>query len=193
DLVLILIYDAPPETETSDGPHPLPISEYFARLSQRLISSITAPTAEGRLYPVDMRLRPSGEAGPIASHFAGFARYQQEAAWTWEHMALTRARTVAGEAALCRRVVQTVEAVLRLDRDPRKLLLDVADLRRRLAAENPRPSRWDLKNRRGGLIDLEFIVQYLQLRHAAAVPQVLRRNSASVLAALGQAGLLLPK
>src|SRR5207253_4526374 len=118
DLDLILIYDAPPGIETSDDPHPLPVSAYFARLSQRLISSITAPTAEGRLYDVDMRLRPSGEAGPIASHFAGFARYQSESAWTWEHMALTRARPVAGDSSLCRRISETLAAVLRSPRDP---------------------------------------------------------------------------
>ncbi|MBV9373730.1 MAG: bifunctional [glutamine synthetase] adenylyltransferase/[glutamine synthetase]-adenylyl-L-tyrosine phosphorylase, partial [Alphaproteobacteria bacterium] len=127
DLDLILIYDAPPGTDSSDGPHPLQVSAYFARLSQRLISAITAATAEGRLYDVDMRLRPSGEAGPIASHFAGFARYQSESAWTWEHMALTRARPVAGNAALCRRISETLTAVLCSPRDPRKLVIDVAD------------------------------------------------------------------
>src|SRR5439155_11286560 len=161
----------------SDGAHPLPVAGHYARLSQRLIGAITAPTAEGRLYAVDMRLRPSGEAGPIASHLAGFARYQHEAAWTWEHMALTRARPVAGDAALCRRISDTCRAVLCLPHDPEKLVVDVADMRRRIADENPRPSPWDLKNRRGGLIDLEFIVQYLMLRHAASYPRVLRRNT----------------
>src|SRR5262249_47674656 len=96
DLDLILIYDAPSSSEGSDGPHPLPVTTYFARLSQRLIGAITAMTGEGRLYEVDMRLRPSGASGPIASSLTGFTRYQQQAAWTWEHMALTRARAVAG-------------------------------------------------------------------------------------------------
>ncbi len=192
DLDLILIYDAPPGIETSDGPHPLPVSAYFARLSQRLISSITAPTAEGRLYDVDMRLRPSGEAGPIASHFAGFAHYQSQSAWTWEHMALTRARPVAGDAGLCQRISETLAAVLRSPRDPEKLVIDVAAMRRRIAEENPRPSQWDLRNRRGGLIDLEFIVQYSVLRHAATSPQILRRRTAEAIAALGEAGLLPP-
>jgi glutamate-ammonia-ligase adenylyltransferase len=190
DLDLILIYDAPPGGETSDGPQPLPVTAYFARLSQRLISAITAPTAEGRLYDVDMRLRPSGEAGPIASHFAGFARYQSESAWTWEHMALTRARPVAGDAGLCRRISETVAALLRSPRDPEKLVIDVAAMRRRVAEENPRPSPWDLRNRPGGLIDLEFIVQYLLLRHAAWSPQILRRATREAIAALGEAGLL---
>jgi glutamate-ammonia-ligase adenylyltransferase len=140
-----------------------------------------------------MRLRPSGEAGPIASHFAGFARYQSESAWTWEHMALTRARPVAGDAGLCRRVSETIAAVLRSPRDPEKLVIDVAAMRRRVADENPRPSRWDLRNRGGGLIDLEFIVQYLMLRHAPSSPQILRRATAEAIATLGEAGLLPPQ
>jgi glutamate-ammonia-ligase adenylyltransferase len=193
DLDLIVIYDAPADSETSDGPYRLPVTAYFARLSQRLISAITAPTAEGRLYDVDMRLRPSGEAGPIASHFAGFARYQSETAWTWEHMALTRARPVAGDAGLCQRISATLTAVLRAPRDPEKLVIDVAAMRRRVAEENPRPSPWDLRNRGGGLIDLEFIVQYLMLRHAASSPQILRRGTAEAIAALGRAGLLSPQ
>ena len=140
-----------------------------------------------------MRLRPSGEAGPIASHFAGFARYQSESAWTWEHMALTRARPVAGDAGLCRRISETVAAVLRSPRDPEKLVIDVAAMRRRIAEENPRPSPWDLRNRPGGLIDLEFIVQYLMLRHAASSPQILRARPREAIAALGEAGLLPPQ
>ncbi len=192
DLDLILIYDAPSGTETSDGAHPLPVAGYYARLSQRLIGAITAPTAEGRLYAVDMRLRPSGEAGPIASQFAGFARYQRESAWTWEHMALTRARPVAGDAALCRLISEALDTVLMAPRDPRNLVIDVAAMRRRIAEENPRPSPWDLKNRRGGLIDLEFIVQYLMLREAASSPQILRRSTAQALLALGEAGVLAP-
>ncbi len=193
DLDLILIYDAPPGVAASDGPRPLPVSAYYARLSQRLIGAVTAPTAEGLLYPVDMRLRPSGAAGPIASSLESFARYQSQSAWTWEHMALTRARPVAGDPGLCRRVGAVIEAVLRSRRDPRRLVIDVADMRRRIAGENRHPPPWDLKNRRGGLIDLEFIAQYLMLREAAASPQVLRRATAEALSALGRAGLLSPR
>ncbi len=193
DLDLILIYDTPPGAEASDGMHPLPVAAYYARLSQRLIGAITALTAEGRLYAVDMRLRPSGEAGPIASHFVGFARYQREAAWTWEHMALTRARPVAGDSVLCRQILARLEQVLSAPRDPRRLVIDVADMRRRIAEENPQPSTWDLKNRRGGLIDLEFIVQYSMLRHAATSPQILRRGTAHALNSLGLAGWLSPR
>ncbi len=190
DLDLILIYDVPPGSEVSDGSNPLAVTSYYARLSQRLIGAITAPTSEGRLYEVDMRLRPSGASGPIASSLTGFALYQREAAWTWEHMALTRARPVAGDAALQTRIVDAIRSVLASPRDTRRPLIDVADMRRRIADEHPRPSPWDLKNRNGGLLDLEFIVQYLVLREAASSPQLLCRATEQELRALGKAGLL---
>ena len=190
DLDLILIYDAPPTAVASDGLQPLPLTAYYARLSQRLIGAITAPTAEGVLYPVDVRLRPSGASGPIASSMDSFDHYQRHSAWTWEHMALTRARPIAGDSALCGRLAETIEAVLRLPRDPDQLVADVADMRRRIAHEHPRPALWDLKNRPGGLIDLEFIAQYLMLREAAAHPQVFRRTTADALQALAAAGVL---
>jgi glutamate-ammonia-ligase adenylyltransferase len=192
DLDLILIYDVPSGSEASDGSHPLPVASYYARLSQRLIGAITAPTVEGRLYEVDMRLRPSGASGPIASSLASFARYQRESAWTWEHMALTRARPVAGDAVLRMRISDAIGLVLGSRRAAERLLVDVADMRRRIAEENPRPSTWDLKSRRGGLTDLEFIVQYLVLREAAHSPQLLCRNTEQALRSLGEAGVLSP-
>ncbi len=193
DLDLILIYDVPSGSEISDGPHPLPMAGYYARLSQRLIGAITAPTAEGRLYEVDMRLRPSGASGPIASSLASFARYQRESAWTWEHMALTRARPVAGDPALRMRIADVIGSVLASRGDAICLLVDVADMRRRIANENPQPSPWDLKNRRGGLIDLEFIVQYLVLREGASSPQLLCCGTEQALRALGAAEALPPQ
>ncbi len=193
DLDLILIYHAPEHSIASAGPRPLAVPAYYARLSQRLISAITAPTAEGRLYEVDMRLRPSGASGPIASSLAAFAQYQRESAWTWEHMALTRARPIAGDAALRRRVAAAIGAALTMPRDPGRLVADVADMRRRIADSHPHPSPWDLRNRRGGLIDLEFIVQYLLLREAARAPEVLRRDADAALAALGAADILPPQ
>jgi glutamate-ammonia-ligase adenylyltransferase len=193
DLDLILIYDAPPDSVGSAGLRPLPLSTYYARLSQRLISAITVPTAEGRLYNADMRLRPSGEAGPIASNLAAFTQYQRDSAWTWEHMALTRARPIAGDPALCERIAAAIATALRAPRDPQRLLADVADMRRRMVANAPRPSPWDLRNRRGGLIDLEFTVQYLMLREAARTPEVLRHETSAALAALGAVGALPPQ
>jgi len=108
-------------------------------------------------------------------------------------MALTRARPVAGDPRLCDRISEAIAAVLCSPRDRDKLVIDVADMRRRIADENPRPSRWDLRNRRGGLIDLEFIVQFLMLRDAASAPQILRRGTTEAIAALGEADLLPPQ
>ena len=193
DLDLILIYDAPQDSDQSDGPRPLAITTYYARLTQRLIAAITAPTAEGKLYEVDMRLRPSGASGPIASRLDAFARYQREAAWTWEHMALTRARPLAGGAALSHRIEEAIAAALTIPRDPARLVADVAEMRERIAAEHPHPAALDLRNRRGGLVDIEFIAQYLMLREAARLPQVLRRDTGEALAALHEAGALAPQ
>jgi [glutamine synthetase] adenylyltransferase / [glutamine synthetase]-adenylyl-L-tyrosine phosphorylase len=193
DLDLILIYDAPEGNEASDGERPLAISTYYARLCQRLIGAITAPTAEGRLYEVDMRLRPSGASGPIATSLAHFALYQRDSAWTWEHMALTRARPVVGDARLCRDIEAAIAVALTITRDPKRLVADVDDMRRRIADEHPRPAAFDLRNRRGGLVDLEFIAQYLMLREAARKPGILHRDIAAALDALGAAGVIAPQ
>jgi glutamate-ammonia-ligase adenylyltransferase len=193
DLDLILIYEAPDGRDASDGDRPLAISTYYARLCQRLIGAIIAPTTEGRLYDVDMRLRPSGASGPIATSLAHFALYQRDSAWTWEHMALTRARPVAGDAGLCRRIEAAVAAALIKPRDPDRLVVDAAEMRRRIADEHPRPSAMDLRYRRGGLVDLEFVAQYLMLREAAHAPGILRHDIAGALAALGDAGILEPQ
>jgi [glutamine synthetase] adenylyltransferase / [glutamine synthetase]-adenylyl-L-tyrosine phosphorylase len=190
DLDLILIYDAPDDSAASSGPRPLAVPAYYARFSQRLIAAITAPTGEGRLYAVDMRLRPSGESGPIASSLAAFAQYQRDEAWTWEHMALTRARPIAGDPGLCGRIAAAIAAALTQPRDPRRLLADVAEMRARIAASHPRPTDWDLRHRRGGLVDLEFIAQYRMLREAARHPDVLRRDPGEALAALAAVGAL---
>ena len=140
-----------------------------------------------------MRLRPSGESGPIASSLAAFAQYQREAAWTWEHMALTRARQIAGDPLLCERVGAAIRTALTRKRDPEGLLADVADMRRRVAEAHPAPSTWDLRNRPGGLVDLEFTVQYLLLREAAEQPELLHGDPAAAIAALGEAGVLPPQ
>ena len=114
DLDLTFIYNMPAETALSDGPKPLPALQYFSRLSQRLINSLTALTGEGRLYEIDMRLRPSGKTGPVASEVDSFLRYQREAAWTWEHLALTRARVIAGPHDLSRQIRAGLRGILRL-------------------------------------------------------------------------------
>jgi glutamate-ammonia-ligase adenylyltransferase len=190
DLDLILIYDAPEGVESSDGPRPLAVVTYYARLSQRLINALTVLTPEGRLYEVDMRLRPSGSAGPIASSLAAFRLYHDELAWTWEHMALTRARAVAGVESLRRRSMDLIVEVLARPRDLDGLVTEIAAMRQRIAAQHPEPSRWDIKHRRGGLVDVEFIAQYLMLRHARETPQVVQANTGAALTALAASGHL---
>jgi [glutamine synthetase] adenylyltransferase / [glutamine synthetase]-adenylyl-L-tyrosine phosphorylase len=192
DLDLIILYDAPESSEMSNGARPLPVSTYYARLGQRFINALTAITPEGSLYEVDMRLRPSGTKGPLASSLAAFRRYHAELAWTWEQMALTRARVVAGPAALGDEIMATVRDVLLRPRDGGRLVVDVADMRHRIAEQHRDPPAWEVKHRRGGLVDIEFIAQYLQLREAAARPQVLRQNTAEALSALGDSGVLDP-
>ncbi|MGQ0674683.1 MAG: bifunctional [glutamine synthetase] adenylyltransferase/[glutamine synthetase]-adenylyl-L-tyrosine phosphorylase [Rhodospirillales bacterium] len=189
DLDLIFIY-ADAEAEASDGKKPLPAPVYFARLSQRLITALTAPTAEGALYQVDMRLRPSGNQGPIASSLQGFRKYQEADAWTWEHMALTRARAIAGPPALIEAVGEALRAVLTRERDPAKLARDVAEMRARVAREFPGRDIFDVKYVRGGLLDCDFTAQYLQLLHAHDRPRVLHPNTCAALGNLAEAGLV---
>jgi glutamate-ammonia-ligase adenylyltransferase len=190
DLDLIFIYDCDEGLDASDGAKPLAPSHYFARLSQRLINALTAPTAEGRLYEIDMRLRPSGQSGPIATPLAGFRRYQEQDAWTWEHMALTRARVISGEPALASRIEAALHEILCRARDPDRLLVDVADMRRRIDREFTARSLWDVKYLRGGLVDLEFLAQYLQLRHAHDHPEALAGRPDLAFARLAEAGVL---
>ncbi len=190
DVDLVFIYQAEPAGSSSDGPKPLADSHYFARLGQRLISALSALTPEGRLYEIDMRLRPSGNAGPIATSLAGFVQYHEKEAWTWEHMALTRARPLVGDAGLLERIQAEIGKILCRPRDPDSLLRDVADMRQRIDREHRAQSLWNIKHLRGGLIDLEFIAQYLTLRHAADHPEVLDTNTVATFAQLAQAGLL---
>lgn len=189
DLDLILIYDAPMDAQ-SDGPRPLPTTTYFARLVQRLINAITVQTAEGTLYPVDMRLRPSGNAGPLAVSLESFVRYHAREAWTWEHQALTRARAVAGAPELCDRVSEVVRQTLCARRDPERLLADVAAMRQRLRDGHRKTSDWNVKHRPGGLVDVDFIAQYLALRHAADAPEILEGGVAGALATAAKRGYL---
>ncbi len=180
DLDLILIYDAPIDA-VSDGPRPLPTPTYYARLVQRFVNALTAPTAEGTLYEVDMRLRPSGNAGPLAASLDSFAHYHAESSWTWEHQALTRARVVAGDASLAPRIAAIVRKTLLSPRDPGRLLADVAEMRERIRQSFPRVPDWEVKHRRGGLVDIDFIAQYLQLRHAPEMPEILHGGAAGAI------------
>jgi glutamate-ammonia-ligase adenylyltransferase len=193
DLDLIMIYDVPEGASESDGPKPLSPALYYARLIQRFLSAITAPTRDGALYEVDMRLRPSGKAGPLATGLEAFARYQREDAWTWEHMALTRARVVSGPPALQQRITQLIAEILCRPRDAGALRRDVADMRARIDKEHGTDSPWAVKYMPGGLVDIEFVAQYLQLRHGTETPEALAQNTGEVLRRMKAAGHLAPE
>jgi glutamate-ammonia-ligase adenylyltransferase len=181
DLDLILVYDFDAAHPDSDGRRSLYGAQYFARLTQRLINALTAQTNYGALYEVDMRLRPSGRAGPLATQIGGFAGYQENEAWTWEHMALTRARVVSASPAFRLRVEAVLREVLTRPRDAALIAGDVVEMRTAIATEKGDGNRWDIKYAAGGLVDLEFIAQYLQLVHAHSQPDVLDTSTARVL------------
>ena len=173
DLDLIIIYDLPEGRPVSDGRRPLDPVLYFSRLTHRLITAISAPTSHGRLYDIDMRLRPSGGKGPVALPLSAFVSYHQKEAETWEHLALTRARPVAGDADLCRLVAAAIRRILSRKRDPARLAADVGEMRRLVASEKGEDDAADLKNMRGGLVDIDFCAQFLILAHAARHPMLL--------------------
>ena len=190
DLDLITVYEVPDGVSQSDGDKPLSPNDYFIKLTQRLVNAITAQTAEGQLYEVDMRLRPSGNAGPLAVSADGFVKYQRESAWTWEHMALTRARVITGPESLRKRLMAEIREVLTLPRDPDKLRADVASMRARIDQQHGTKDVWSVKYVRGGMIDIQFIAQYLTLRHAPEKPDILDQNTTGALAWLADSGFL---
>jgi glutamate-ammonia-ligase adenylyltransferase len=175
DLDLVFLHAAA-RGQTTDGPNPIDNAQFFARLGQRVIHVLTTHTRAGRIYETDMRLRPSGSSGPLVSHIEAFEKYQRESAWTWEHQALIRARAISGDPALMARFQRIREAILIQEREPRKLKTDVRDMRRRLMAENTPPEghQFDLKQGRGGIVDIEFLVQYLVLAYSRKHPQLTR-------------------
>jgi glutamate-ammonia-ligase adenylyltransferase len=190
DLDLILLYDFDDENPDSDGAKSLQGAHYFARFTQRLISAFTTRTNYGVLYEIDMRLRPSGRAGPVASSIASFADYQAHEAWTWEHMALTRARVVSASAEFRTRIESIIREVLTRRRDPIAIANDVADMRRAIAQEKGETDFWDLKYAAGGMVDIDFIAQYLQLVHAHDQPELLDVSTMQVLENAARLGVL---
>jgi glutamate-ammonia-ligase adenylyltransferase len=170
DLDLVFLYDVDagdPEAESQQ--------ERYARLAQRLITWITSNTAAGQLYDTDLRLRPDGASGLLVSSVPAFRKYQRENAWTWEHQALTRARFVAGDVQMGNAFEAERESILRLPRDSGPLAAEVSDMRRKMAAGHPnRTALFDLKHDAGGMVDIEFTVQYLVLAHAHRHPELTR-------------------
>jgi [glutamine synthetase] adenylyltransferase / [glutamine synthetase]-adenylyl-L-tyrosine phosphorylase len=192
DLDLILLYDFDHENPDSDGARSLQGAQYFARFTQRLISAFTTRTNYGVLYEVDMRLRPSGRAGPVASRLDSFAEYQDREAWTWEHMALTRARVISSSPEFRGKIERIIREVLTRPRDAVGIATDVAEMRRAIALEKGEDDVWDLKYAAGGMVDIDFIAQYLQLVHAADKPDILDVSTLHVLDNAARLGLLPP-
>ena len=189
DLDIVFVYGHDEGCEASDGERPLAVSRYFIRLAQRIVTALTSLTNAGRLYDIDTRLRPSGNAGPLACDVEGFIRYQRNDAWQWEHLALAKARAVVAGPVLARRLESAIAGILRRPRDPARLARAILDMRERIAREHPALDRFDVKRARGGLIDLDFVVQHLQLIHAADHPEVLAQGAGPALDSLARAGL----
>jgi glutamate-ammonia-ligase adenylyltransferase len=182
DLDIIFLYDDDDERAP----------EVYARLAQRINNWLTTHTASGVLFATDLRLRPSGASGLLVSSLAAFEQYQERSAWTWEHQALTRARYCAGDAAVGAAFEAIRERILRRARDPEKLARDVLEMREKMHAAHPNRSQlFDLKHDRGGMIDLEFIVQYLVLAQAQAHPELVGNlGNIALLGIAGRIGLI---
>ena len=168
----------------------MPASQWFVRAAHAYVAAVTAPGVDGRLYEVDMRLRPSGNKGPFAVSLPSFQRYHAELAWTWERMALTRARVIAGPPALRARIEEAIAQALAAAGDPDRIRADAASMRARMIRDLPPDGPWDVKLRAGGQIEVEFITQAWQLIHARTAPELCAPTTRIALARFAQAGLL---
>jgi len=196
DLDLVFLYDADPNLAT-EGATSIDNATFFARLGQRIIHILSARTASGALYEVDMRLRPSGNSGLLVTSLDAFAKYQRESAWTWEHQALVRARPVAGDAGLGSRFERVRADVLGQSRDRDQLRAEVVAMRQRMREHlDPGSAALDggdfhLKQGSGGIVDIEFMVQFAVLAEASAHPDLTRwTDNIRILDALTQCGVL---
>jgi len=184
DLDLMFIYDHDEDAFESDGPKRISPSQYYARLFRRFINAISAQTHEGRLYDVDMRLRPSGKSGPIACSLGAFESYQMERAWVWEYQALTKARVIFAQNGLGGSLDAIIRKALSKPREQAALAAEVASMRKKVRSEFGAGGPWSIKHMRGGLFDLDFIAQYFQLLHASETPELLRRDAHAVFNAM---------
>jgi glutamate-ammonia-ligase adenylyltransferase len=193
DLDLIVLYDFDQGQRTSDGGRPLDAVVYYTRLTQRLIAALTAPTRRGRLYEVDMRLRPSGTKGPVASQYQGFLAYQRSEAELWEHMALTRARVIAGDHGLAAEAMAGIIGIVAQPRAAFDVYRQVAAMRELVAREKGEADPWNLKLAAGGTMDLDFLAQALVLAKAHEHPGLLGLGTSDAIAQAGRLKLLEPE
>ncbi|MDF2367461.1 bifunctional [glutamine synthetase] adenylyltransferase/[glutamine synthetase]-adenylyl-L-tyrosine phosphorylase [Sneathiella sp.] len=190
DADLIFLFETPEEDMVTDGQKPISAGLYYTRFCQRYINALSVHTGEGQLYEVDMRLRPHGKSGPIALKLASARKYYEEEAWTWEHLALTRARVVAGDPALCGRAEKMLREIALTRRDPEKIRTETLNMRRRVLKQHGTDNPLTVKHARGGLMDLEFLCQYLRLKHGPDHPDILRPNSMDSLKVMKAEGIL---
>ncbi len=192
DIDLVFLHSGTPDF-TKGNKKPIDNSQFFTRLGQRVLHILTAHTRAGFLYEADMRLRPSGSSGLLVSHIDAFADYQKNDAWTWEHQAMVRARAIAGDEALVNRFENIRRSILSRHRDQSRLCKEVCDMRERMRREHlkPVPDKFDLKQGAGGMVDIEFIVQYLALLHAHEYPEIIyRSDNVRILNALNRTGII---
>jgi [glutamine synthetase] adenylyltransferase / [glutamine synthetase]-adenylyl-L-tyrosine phosphorylase len=190
DLDIMLVFTHHKDAEESNGKRPLSPTQYYGKVTQGLVTALTVLTAEGKLYDVDMRLRPSGSKGPLAVSLEAFETYHETEAWTWERMAMTRARCIAGDAALGRAAQAIITKALKAPRDAGKTKADIASMRALMLREHKPNELWDLKRMPGGQVEVEFITQYLELIHAKTHPEILNANTTASLNAATKAELL---
>ncbi|MBF0460149.1 MAG: bifunctional [glutamate--ammonia ligase]-adenylyl-L-tyrosine phosphorylase/[glutamate--ammonia-ligase] adenylyltransferase [Magnetococcales bacterium] len=191
DLDLIFLYDTPEGISCTDGDHSIANPLFFTRLGQKIIAGITTLTRAGKLYELDMRLRPSGNSGTLVTSVAAFLQYQKKDAWMWEHQALTRARVVVGDPVLAEFLQKEIRAILCQPREVTAVRQEVAQMRSRLLEEKKPAAGWiDIKQNRGGIVDIEFLTQFLILAFAAQHPDIVRSNTAWALRECQRVGLL---
>jgi len=190
DLDLVVTYDFDEERRESDGARKLDAVVYFTRLTQRLVAALTVPTRRGLLYEVDLRLRPQGGKGPVASQFRGFLNYQKTEADLWEHMALTRARVIVADDGFGSEVEAAVKEIVRTPRDAKHVASEVAAMRELIAQEKGDDNPWDLKLARGGLTDIDFIAQAVVLAHGVDHPSLVGLAPEPLFAEARKTGLL---
>jgi [glutamine synthetase] adenylyltransferase / [glutamine synthetase]-adenylyl-L-tyrosine phosphorylase len=181
DLDLMVLYQLPTPDAESNGERPIYASEWFSRVTQRLVTALTVATKRGTLYDVDLRLRPSGGKGPVAVSLEAFSSYHALESETWERMALTRARVVAGDPSFANDIKRAILATYKRDVAPVKIAKDIRTMRALVMVEKPASSHWDLKLTAGGLVDIEFAVQYLLLKYGGTAPDILSPNIGAAL------------
>jgi [glutamine synthetase] adenylyltransferase / [glutamine synthetase]-adenylyl-L-tyrosine phosphorylase len=191
DLDIVMICDCDDFSRYSDGAKSIDADTWFSRAARRFISGLSSPTAQGRLYEVDMRLRPSGNAGALVSKISGFIDYQNNQAWSWEHLALTRARVLTGDKRLADKLIAALYEILSLPRNGASLAKDIEDMRARLLQHNPMRGPYDIRRGKGGLVELEFACQSLQLAWGCQHDELIgARSLPQLIADLHQADIL---